>query len=717
MDGPRTCPKCGKPQKSVASGSMTQWISACNCAITPVETESVAKVLTCAKCHKKIEQTRDGSFTQWIFKENRCECETPEPILSTAAEEPHGATARDILDDIAAAEDEEEELSVNPEHFPVERYKPLAILGSGAAGNVYLCRDRLLGKRVALKTLHHITAEQLMSFQHEARATSKLKHPNVVGVLDFGATKSGAPFMVMDYVEGTNLENFLKANGAMKIADALQVMQLLCHALAYAHDNQIFHRDLKPSNIILIETPDELDVRLIDFGIARVKEITQEPTIHQGVTIAGTPAYMSPDQIAGKSFDARSEVYSLGCLFFECLTGRPPFIGESSMETISMHATKSPPSLAKASGSSFPDWLERLVARCLEKDPKRRFADVNEVLNALNAAGQEREPTQALEEQPLQKRLRRRNPLLRAPSVILMLGLIIVAIYHGPTLIKQVRSSFSKPNGSASIHRNNFEEKRMGGHDWMISTHPISDDDLKELQRKNVTRLNITHTDVTGTGFRFLVGSPIKVLCLDYDPIKDESFDYINELRDLERLSCANTDVSIEAFKRLSKLSSLEVLDVRECPNVDDSCIATVSKLSSLRGLYMGPNPQLTSAALLFIPNLKQLDELDLTELSIADNQLAELSKLPLTKLFLRGCDVSDKNVLELRQCKTLKQLSLTFTPVSEKAIKELKAALPGCQIDYSKQDRDVSQVTKKLKEQQTSDPELIELLGKKDDR
>jgi serine/threonine protein kinase len=280
---------------------------------------------------------------------------------------------------------DETEMDLDGESFPLDRYKPLNEIGRGASGVVYLCRDRLLGKKVAVKCLHSINATQLVDFQNEARATSQLKHPGVVGVLDFGSTRGGAPFMVLEYVNGISLGQYIEQNGPLNVLACAKIFNEVGAALSHAHEKGIFHRDLKSSNIVLFDDGSIFPAaRLIDFGVAGVKHVNQEPTIVQGRTLVGTPLYMPPDQANGLPYTAQSEVYALGCVLFEALTGKPPFEGVTALETIAMHARTPAPSLAERRPDlSFTDEIENVVADCLAKDPQSRFASMAQFSSAI----------------------------------------------------------------------------------------------------------------------------------------------------------------------------------------------------------------------------------------------------------------------------------------------------------------------------------------------
>ncbi len=293
--------------------------------------------------------------------------------MSSAA----SVSARESLA-ILAEDASEQQLDLTDSHFPMSRYKPLLELGRGRAGIVYLSRDRLLGKKVAVKTLRMLTGEQLIQFQAEARILCKLSHPNIVSLLDFGITDSHAPYMVLEYFEAITLQEYLDRNAPLNLTQFVSVSSKICEALARAHAIGIYHRDVKPSNILVAASSDaEFDVRLIDFGTAGLKE-NRDLTVAQGFTIAGTPAYMSPDMAAGKSFDPRSEVYSLGCVFFEALTGETPFIADDAMSLLHQHAHVVPPRLCEKSSIENQD-LEVMIAKCLAKNPDDRYQTIEEL--------------------------------------------------------------------------------------------------------------------------------------------------------------------------------------------------------------------------------------------------------------------------------------------------------------------------------------------------
>ncbi len=384
-----TCPTCRRPKTASNKGSLTQWITVCSCDLKAPDNLQASSLHFCRTCGKRIGEGRPGSFTQYIFRFDTCRCEFPEAALPSSAQAP------DIsIDNESEFIDDEPVLEELPGPFPIDRYKPLAVLGQGSSGIVYLGRDRLLRKKVAVKVLRGLNPLEVVAFQKEARATSKLKHPGIVTLLDFGLIDTSIPYMVLEYVSGLSIKDTLAQRGTLQWQACVFIARRLCEALGYAHAQGIFHRDLQPSNIIITREPDDSSaVKLIDFGIAKsVREATGslQP---DDVDLVGTPFYMSPDQGFGHQYDARSEVYSLACVLFECLTGSPPFQGETALETLSMHARNTPPTLREAYQNNHsesaverldcPELLDAVLQKCLAKKQEERYQSMAALEEAL----------------------------------------------------------------------------------------------------------------------------------------------------------------------------------------------------------------------------------------------------------------------------------------------------------------------------------------------
>ncbi len=273
-------------------------------------------------------------------------------------------------------------------------YQILAPLGAGGMGEVYRARDTRLARDVAMKVVRTDFArdpERLKRFEQEARAAGALNHPNVCTLHDVG-THEGVPYVVMELLEGESLRERLAA-GPLPIRKAVEYAAQVAHGLAAAHEKGIVHRDLKPENLFVTK---DGRVKVLDFGLAKltrpeVLTSASDPTISvaatESGTILGTAGYMAPEQVRGRSVDQRSDIFSLGIVLYEMLSGKRAFRGETAADTITAILTKDPAPLS-GSSSGVPPALQGIVSRCLEKRPEDRFSSAHDVALALNAVAE-----------------------------------------------------------------------------------------------------------------------------------------------------------------------------------------------------------------------------------------------------------------------------------------------------------------------------------------
>jgi len=270
----------------------------------------------------------------------------------------------------------------------VGNYKVMSRLGAGAMATVFLAEHPRINKRVAIKVIHHELAtnkEMVSRFFTEARAASQINHENVVDILDFGQTPEGDNFMVMEYLDGQTISSRLRAAGRLEIPVALHITMQIADALAAAHDKGVVHRDLKPDNIFLIRRLTNPDyVKILDFGLAKLLvggEALQHRT--SSGSVLGTPHYMAPEQCEGKpSIDGRADLYSVGCILFQMITGELPFPGDGFAEVLIKHLSEPPPRPSSLV-PSMPASVEKLILHCLAKKVEYRFQSAAELLQAL----------------------------------------------------------------------------------------------------------------------------------------------------------------------------------------------------------------------------------------------------------------------------------------------------------------------------------------------
>ena len=316
------------------------------------------------------------------------------------------------------------------------RYSLLEEIGAGGMGKVFRAHDQEADKVCAVKVMHnHLKADSTntMRFEREARLALALKHKNVVDVMDFGLTETLEPFIVMEYLVGESLGDIIQYKGRLELERFAPIFAQICNGLSYAHASNVVHRDMKPSNIMLLavsEGSNDRDqignaasrktagaqsgsehVKIVDFGIAKacgttgdicpnsvaaLRSLRDESTnlapdmtdLLQSLTqpgeIFGSPLYMSPEQCYGEEADCRSEVYALGCMMFETLTGRAPLKGRNAMETMLKRVNEKAPTMNEVLGhEEFDREIEQVIARCLERDPGKRYQTVAELGDTL----------------------------------------------------------------------------------------------------------------------------------------------------------------------------------------------------------------------------------------------------------------------------------------------------------------------------------------------
>jgi eukaryotic-like serine/threonine-protein kinase len=337
-----------------------------------------------------------------------------------------------------------------------ERYALDSSIASGGMATVWLARDDILARPVAVKILHpHLSEDAafVARFRREALAAARLSHPNIVSIYDTGSQTypdgTDRHYIVMEYCSGGTLAAVIDERGPIEPERAAAVGARICEALAYAHGHGIVHRDIKPANVLLV---DHGEVKVGDFGIAKAAFATSDITATG--TILGTVTYLSPEQVKGEEPDARSDIYSVGILLHELLTGKPPFVEETQIATAMAHA-RTPPPPVRSIRAGVPRSLEAVVLKALAKKPDDRFGSANEMRAALQAAGGTGSATAVLrapEAPPPQApppRERRPRSELRwlIPVLLLVMAAVAAALYLPGLLDEGTNTSSGPGNG------------------------------------------------------------------------------------------------------------------------------------------------------------------------------------------------------------------------------------------------------------------------------
>ncbi len=584
-----TCPICQMPREKSSTGTITQWVSVCQCEADKFALASRDPLVLCKNCGKRAEEGRPGSITQWIFRASRCTCDQPE--LSVVAQNSAQTQVKPKETKPVLSAEERAEL---PNGFPRERYQPLKLLGKGATGRVYMCEDVLLMKIVAVKTLHVLSSDLLVAFQREAKATNRLNHSGIVKVLDFGV-QNDTPYMVLECINGISLASVLE-QGPISVSDALDLFSIVADALQHAHQVGVFHRDLKPSNILLVDGH-FTDARIIDFGVAHLIGASQESAVAQSTTIAGTPAYMSPDQIDGRAYDARSEVYSFGCVLFEALTGRKLFDAESALEVMAMHM-REPPPVELLNTGIVDARLRKLVEKCLKKSPDQRFSSFKDLSAELAACGltapEASELHNAANLKGPSKKLSKKLLLVAFATLIALPGLMDFFQWQRKPVPPRAKRMHESPlpapsatNIDNSIKRNETKfvflddiddngligfEKYHHAEDISLSGQiGITDKGLYHLRnQKHLRVLSLEYTSVKDlSALKNL--SNLAVLNLRFTKINDDSLQALESLTNLRMLDLRDTAITNRGLKRLIKLPSLERVSFTPSADLDEA--------------------------------------------------------------------------------------------------------------------------------------------------
>jgi serine/threonine protein kinase len=310
------------------------------------------------------------------------------------------------------------------------RYEIIAKLGSGGMAHVYRARCTVLNRIVTVKVMRKELAEDkdfVHRFQIEAQAVALLSHPNIVSIYDVGE-ENGLPYLVMEYVEGDNLKEIIRQKGALSPAETVNIGIQVCAALDHAHSKGIIHRDIKPHNILV--TPGGR-VKVADFGMARFLSVPGA-TVTQSGTVMGSVHYFSPEQARGEEASYQSDLYSLGVVLYEAVSGHVPYQGDNPITIALKHIQEQPPGL-RLENPSIPEELEQIILKAMARDKEMRFKSAKEMQKALSYSGefsgtQEEERTRSIPIPviPERKTLSKKRMHPAAIAALVVCGILLI---------------------------------------------------------------------------------------------------------------------------------------------------------------------------------------------------------------------------------------------------------------------------------------------------
>lgn len=670
------CEICGKKK---VGGSITQWIfnvDSCSC-LTPQKQTVVLKLCPLCGCRQKASS---GSITQWIFQSAECKCD--------AHHEP--------LEEVQLPDDDI--IDGSPYEF-------IGVAGTGGVGAVYKAKSKKLAKEVAIKAINPLLDEAFdtHNFHREAKSISKLQHPNILSIIDFGSMTDGRPYLVTEWIEGCTLAQYIQRYGVLSFRAAEEVFLAVLDGLSHAHNRHIIHRDIKPGNIMLSRTNAGWTVKIIDFGTS--KDTANDQSRTRIEDLAFSPFYVSPERISGSVVDQRADLYSLGCTMFEALTGRPPFTGKAMMVAL-RHQNEAPPALLDASqGTEFPKYLEQVVAKLLAKEPGKRFQNADEVKAAIRSR-------QVKEDRAPSHRMWL-TPVIVWASTACLFGAFMYFVFFEPAIDAQrAVSETTQKKPATSLPDSEFgpdmDAEWIGlpweGIMWLSQTdgtsaldkipdttyysflnlrsHVLTADELRRLcTHKNLRGLSIPDTGLTPELLGIVSTAPsLEALYIGQNPkLDDSALKPLTEAKHLSILSLAEGKFTDKSFDTISQLNSLSFL------KLDESKYITGSRLGMLRGIrglekLSLKNTKLSAAGWKELGSLRQLKVLHVGGTGLTDQTMRQLSHLKLERLDISNTAVTDQGLKALLQMKTLRFLYARECKLSPQAIENLKDAI-GCEI------------------------------------
>jgi|AGTN01.1.fsa_nt_gi Serine/threonine protein kinase len=532
-----------------------------------------------------------------------------------------------------------------------DRYEFVEKLGEGGMGAVFKAEDLLLMRTVAVKVMavsgYGIGPDEIVRFQREAKSASNINHANVIKVLDFGVTDRGQPYMVMEYVPGVSLLDLIRKRGPQPIRHSLFLLEQICDGMSAVHKEGIVHRDLKSSNIVIIDQDGQSpQIKILDFGIAKSLSSRDESLTQTGQAL-GSPSYMSPEQARGDDVDARSDVYSLGCIAFELMSGRPQFIGDNAMEIITQHLKSVPPSLAECNSDiTYPPIVEKLVAQAVAKDRDQRFSSMADMKAHINetAAQMAEVPNDAKEQSTNPQRKGRLAPMLIGTLTAILISLFGALYVVGAntnwldgvmgTATAKIKIQKIKLASAAPFNSKPFWKPRTKpGEKNQIS--PRLEKALKASEPLN----EIKNPNEANLGFELLnqtqqVGSDAgAVLCMNNKGLSLID-SYVKEKQSVYAIHLIKCTLTPELLKKIKTLKP-DDLKIRDC-DCSDADLKLISEIKSVKNLWLDGKSSFTTEGLKL------------------------LRKMPIDYLVIRTGTLGNEDAEVLAKHPTLRSLNLS---------------------------------------------------------
>jgi serine/threonine protein kinase len=604
------------------------------------------------------------------------------------------------------------------------KYVLTALVGKGGMSAVYTGTDTMLGRTVAIKLLHQYLAQDsvaLKRFRQEARTISQLNHPGIVRIHEFGILDHGQPFIVMDYLEGMSLAQLIKRHGVARPKDAIVLFKQITQALAHAHAHGVLHRDLKPSNVMLAatESGDDLHVTLVDFGIAKVAAEDDSGRLTATGEVLGSPIYMSPEQARGMALDERSDLYSLGCLMYEAICGKTVVSGENALDILFRKMNKDPVPLAEAAdGVAVPEALDAIISKLIQREPADRYQTAQELLTDLGNID-----TSKLATAPSARPVKKKKPAsgsvkwkLVAAGVAGVIASAATAAYlvsqqamhRTPQAVKNqpiprvpdtlsptdesLRTSWQRMLNQQKLYLNKTQVTDIGLN-YVALILPLQELNLESTAIKNLAPLqklrylqdlNVGTTGVNDESLRSIVRLPLHKLVVTNDDISDNGVKTIAQIKTIEHLDLAGTNITDNAASILATMPNLKVWNLDRTKIGD----AFAEHMSTQQPQYLGLNgTQLTNKGLRTLASrLQNWQGISFGDSAANDESVDIISSVPqLHQVYLNRACATDTTMKKLSRLEHLYALGMDTGTITGAGLESLKQAkdLHELQLNY----------------------------------
>lgn len=615
------------------------------------------------------------------------------------------------------------------EQLLFNRYQIISFVGSGGMGSIYKGKQQPLGRLVAIKMLKFQDPLQCARFKQEAQLSSYLDHPNIIHVYDFGATRDGNPFMVMDFVDGVDLSQLIQREGVL-VEECLQIFRQICDGMQHAHDKGIIHRDLKPSNVMLSDL-DSLHptVRIVDFGIAKAVNSEQSQHATKTQEMFGSPYYMSPEQALGKDLDARSDIYSLGCMMYEVLTGTLPIAGSNPFNTLRMHVTEKPMNIRERCPSRhYSETLDHLILKTLAKEPSKRFQNMHDLKTALSNVPEAVEEIKKVytsaspkavntaiapaSEKKTCATVKRLKLIVLISFVFSMVGGVSAfclsqfnppagKVAKGDGGLDDAIKSLARTAKDSEMHVPRPTAPKSSTESSTADVAPAGTDNSGNLEKDLLFTASSPNTAGQNNQKIFLKGISAEAQLregLQLQPnaahvfindanLTDHTLDLLKSEPRIRHLFCSKSTYTSGTWKILHDMPQLWGLSI-SIGELTDNFVDNLSGLNSLIALDLSGQRRLTEKTLARLP--KSIEDLHIKQdVGIPRNRFGVLAQYQhLRRLDLCETQISDEGLSALQKLQNLEDLDLTGTAITDDGVDELlklkklkSLELSGCMI------------------------------------